>query len=318
MLALLLLAFLPLIHSRPLLSSQPRSSYAHAQHSHARSSDLFEPAQPPLLDLAASSSAALAARSLNFSASVGGASSGVALAVQNETASSLDAVISAYALDPTPWTWTFPTSAPAPLRRKAYSQDAATLSDSASFTSSWLASSLNLYSGRVLVGAQNLDFVSMPSADGGAMTTALKVSYPDGSYVPSAAHSSSRRRAAAASNAPIGGTSFYPQPFALAPNSTSSVAVGGGDASRAAHLLRYTITVPSDFAFVKGGKLPGLYSSVGTQDASGSWDANTDACSGGARNGVGESCWSARLMWREGGAGEGAIAARLHLAKQRC
>ena len=82
--------------------------------------------------------------------------------------------------------------------------------------------------------------------------------------------------------------------------------------------LAYDVFVPASFEYVQGGKLPGLYSSVGTQDASGSWDANTDACSGGARNGVGESCWSARLMWREGGAGEGAIAARLHLAKQRC
>ncbi|PWN52475.1 hypothetical protein IE53DRAFT_307657, partial [Violaceomyces palustris] len=115
--------------------------------------------------------------------------------------------------------------------------------------------------------------------------TVLKVGYPKGSYVPS--------------NDPIGEAVI--QDGYNDANSSSTF--------RPSLLLSYSVAFPSNFDFVKGGKLPGLYSSVGISNASDAsspytLDANTDGCSGGARDGVGESCWSVRLMWRENGEGE--------------
>eukprot|EP01134_Creolimax_fragrantissima_P007347 CFRG7347T1 len=55
--------------------------------------------------------------------------------------------------------------------------------------------------------------------------------------------------------------------------------------------LEYEVYFPSWFDFTKGGKLPGLH---GGEDR---------VCSGG-RSADGENCFSARLMWREEGAGE--------------
>ncbi|GAA5909701.1 uncharacterized protein JCM6883_004604 [Sporobolomyces salmoneus] len=57
-------------------------------------------------------------------------------------------------------------------------------------------------------------------------------------------------------------------------------------------VLQYQVAFDEDFDFVKGGKLAGLYGSE--QGAEG-------VCSGGNRQ---PSCWSARLMWRQGGEGE--------------
>lgn len=59
-------------------------------------------------------------------------------------------------------------------------------------------------------------------------------------------------------------------------------------------LLSYSVWFPANFSFVQGGKLPGLR---GGSDTSG--------CSGGNQTN-GTSCFSTRLMWRSGGAGEGA------------
>ncbi|KAF9059862.1 hypothetical protein BDP27DRAFT_1385655 [Rhodocollybia butyracea] len=53
-------------------------------------------------------------------------------------------------------------------------------------------------------------------------------------------------------------------------------------------LLSYSIFFPATFDFVKGGKLPGMY-------------GGHEGCSGGNKA---EDCFSTRLMWREGGAGE--------------
>ncbi|GAA5865078.1 hypothetical protein JCM8547_007705 [Rhodosporidiobolus lusitaniae] len=57
-------------------------------------------------------------------------------------------------------------------------------------------------------------------------------------------------------------------------------------------LLKYELAFSDDFEFVLGGKLPGLYGA--------SPNAST-ICSGGNRE---TDCFSARLMWRERGAGE--------------
>ncbi|GAA5821578.1 hypothetical protein JCM11251_000917 [Rhodosporidiobolus azoricus] len=57
-------------------------------------------------------------------------------------------------------------------------------------------------------------------------------------------------------------------------------------------LLKYELAFSDDFEFVLGGKLPGLY---------GSNNLSNKICSGGKQD---EDCFSARLMWRERGAGE--------------
>lgn len=57
-------------------------------------------------------------------------------------------------------------------------------------------------------------------------------------------------------------------------------------------LLSYEVGFPQGFAFVKGGKLPGLRGGP-----------NTTYCSGGLEA-DGSNCFSVRLMWRTAGAGE--------------
>lgn len=76
---------------------------------------------------------------------------------------------------------------------------------------------------------------------------------------------------------PVGGADFYANPF------KRGVIEGANTVS-----LSYAIFFPEDFDFVKGGKLPGLYGGRTT-------------CSGGADA---SDCFSTRLMWRSGGAGE--------------
>ncbi|KNC87658.1 hypothetical protein SARC_00229 [Sphaeroforma arctica JP610] len=58
--------------------------------------------------------------------------------------------------------------------------------------------------------------------------------------------------------------------------------------------LEYSVFFPSDFEWVKGGKLPGLH---------GGASSGKMQCSGGTKS-TGTNCWSTRLMWRENGAGE--------------
>ena len=197
--------------------------------------------------------------------------------------------------------------------------------DGGKYVSSWLSSGLNLYERRVLVGADNLNFREDPMKDTvGTGASVLSIFYPKNSYSPS--HSD-----------PVGGVSFYAQPFSISPQSdavnssdTSSNpprvllpalnALPSGalslltltsntssdfSTSKPSLLLSYSVYFPADFDFVKGGKLPGLYSSTGFMNSStGTIDANTDSCSGGAGNEAGKSCWSIRLMWRENGEGE--------------
>ncbi|KAK0524793.1 hypothetical protein OC842_005719 [Tilletia horrida] len=167
-------------------------------------------------------------------------------------------------------------------------------------TLDWLSSNLNLYQGKVSVGDNNLRLAPDPLAAAGTnQDTILSVFYPQGSYAPSKSD-------------PVGGASFYAQPF-LGPNNAAQQRNVNDSTQvhyRSTLVLQYSVAFPLNFDFVKGGKLPGLYSSVGLPSNGsndiplGDLDANTDGCSGGARDGVGLSCWSARIMWRQGGIGE--------------
>ncbi|GLB36907.1 hypothetical protein LshimejAT787_0311940 [Lyophyllum shimeji] len=97
---------------------------------------------------------------------------------------------------------------------------------------------------------------------------ALKAHYPKGSYKPSAF--------------PPGGFSFYaPGPASVDLSAAKEVTFG------------YSVMFPAGFDFVMGGKLPGIYGGDSDEAAVG--------CSGGRQD---ASCFSARLMWREGGQGE--------------
>lgn len=97
--------------------------------------------------------------------------------------------------------------------------------------------------------------------DTGINKAGLRVHYPAGSSSPS--------------DEPLGGAGFYSDPASLQ------------EADRAC--LSYKVRFPSDFDFVKGGKLPGLYGG--------------EAPSGG-ESVDGESGFSMRLMWRKEGDGE--------------
>ena len=83
-------------------------------------------------------------------------------------------------------------------------------------------------------------------------------------------------------NKPQGGSDFYASPLAL--QSATNVT------------LQYSIFFPADFEWVQGGKLPGLYGGHG-------------GCSGGNNA---KSCFSTRMMWRQGGAGELYLVSTLH------
>lgn len=57
-------------------------------------------------------------------------------------------------------------------------------------------------------------------------------------------------------------------------------------------MVSYEVAFDNDFDWVKGGKLPGLRG------------GSLDGCSGG-NQADGDNCFSTRIMWREGGMGEG-------------
>ncbi|KAK4701945.1 hypothetical protein P7C70_g4280, partial [Phenoliferia sp. Uapishka_3] len=95
-----------------------------------------------------------------------------------------------------------------------------------------------------------------------ANATVMQVYYPNGSINP------------ANNNAPIGGTGMYLTPLNLAEAKNVT--------------LEYSVFFPTDFDFVKGGKLPGMY-------------GGHTGCSGGHQS---EDCFSTRLMFRAGGLGE--------------
>lgn len=94
--------------------------------------------------------------------------------------------------------------------------------------------------------------------------TMFQVRYPAGSINPG--------------SDPRGGADFYALPTSLVPAFLTARNV----------TLEYSVYFPADFDWVKGGKLPGLY-------------GGHESCSGGDSA---ESCFSTRMMWREGGLGE--------------
>jgi len=71
-------------------------------------------------------------------------------------------------------------------------------------------------------------------------------------------------------------------------------ASGSGDIETAKEaVVKYQVKFPDGFQFALAGKLPGLYGGDDPKTAG--------SCAGGHHD---DSCWSARLMWREQGKGE--------------
>ncbi|KAK9765872.1 hypothetical protein K7432_005456 [Basidiobolus ranarum] len=93
----------------------------------------------------------------------------------------------------------------------------------------------------------------------------FQVEYPKWRYSPAGSHDS-------------GGVHFYTNPF--------------GSRMFKKAILTYEVGFPSNFDWVEGGKLPGIFGG----DPS-------DGCSGG-RQSDGKHCFSTRLMWRANGVGE--------------
>lgn len=196
------------------------------------------------------------------------------------------------------WSWNLPSTTVSQSRRRSGDTSA----------EAWAKSNLNLYSARVAANPDNLLFAPDPSAasssaPGPSASQVLSITYAAGSYSLQAD--------------PPGGAALYAQPFlnatgGMSGSNTPYVAASqtadhanASSPSRAQLLLAYSVFFPDDFDFVQGGKLPGLYSSVGSLlNNTGVVDANTDACQGGSLNGVGSSCWSSRIMWRQAGQGE--------------
>ncbi|GJE88084.1 hypothetical protein PsYK624_041670 [Phanerochaete sordida] len=105
----------------------------------------------------------------------------------------------------------------------------------------------------------------VPAPDG---PISMKATYPQGSWN--------------FENRPLGGFSFYgPGPNDVDLTTAKEVTFG------------YTIYYEDGFEFNLGGKLPGIYG--------GDSDEVALSCSGGKRD---NRCFSARLMWRQNGAGE--------------
>ena len=121
-------------------------------------------------------------------------------------------------------------------------------------------------------GKPNLEVVAgvTPDTENAAVTddpstwtkasSMLQVFYPKGSVNPK--------------SKPQGGSQFYAAPLDLRHARSVTFA--------------YSVFFPSDFEWVKGGKLPGLY-------------GGRTGCSGGD---AADDCFSTRMMWRKGGAGE--------------
>ncbi|TFK19740.1 hypothetical protein FA15DRAFT_723298 [Coprinopsis marcescibilis] len=116
--------------------------------------------------------------------------------------------------------------------------------------------------------ASGLPLIYTPAPSSNPNSQSLLVHYPTGSYRLGAD--------------PRGGISFYTS------GPTSFDFTSAKEATFA-----YAVFFPSDFDFVKGGKLPGLYG--------GNSDDEAYTCSGGSRS---TACFSTRLMWRRNGQGE--------------
>jgi hypothetical protein len=136
-------------------------------------------------------------------------------------------------------------------------------------TFNFMRSNWNLYRDFIQFGRSDLGFVADPepkSSSSGNTTLAFAVQYPAGSY----SHAT-------------GGAQFY----SAFPGTTNSSGI-----SPLAMLLTYSVYFPANYSFVHGGKLAGLRG------------GDVNGCAGGEKTN-GTSCFSSRLMWRDGGAGEG-------------
>ncbi|KAG1459228.1 hypothetical protein G6F56_006207 [Rhizopus delemar] len=125
-------------------------------------------------------------------------------------------------------------------------------------TSNWFAS--NFYA------SENLEFSQDPVDTNS--TIVLRANYPAGSYAPVGAKNGGVK----------GGADFYSAPNGQTQYNTA--------------LLSYEVAFDSNFDWVKGGKLPGIYGGD-----------PKEGCAGGEKA-TGNNCFSVRMMWREGGAGE--------------
>ncbi|KAG8967264.1 hypothetical protein FRC05_002110 [Tulasnella sp. 425] len=125
-------------------------------------------------------------------------------------------------------------------------------------------------------GQNNIQLVDVSSGDAsgssldpsdsptGDVGTGLQAFFPKGSINPGKRPD----------GAPQGGADFYAVPLDISKSGNVS--------------MSYDVFFPKNFNFVLGGKLPGLY-------------GGRPGCSGGD---PAEDCFSTRLMWRTGGAGE--------------
>ncbi|KAG1139277.1 hypothetical protein G6F37_009791 [Rhizopus arrhizus] len=128
-------------------------------------------------------------------------------------------------------------------------------------TSNWHTSSI--------YASEDISFIHDP-IDTNSTSVVMKVDYPAGSYAPIGTKNGN--------NGVKGGAEFFSRP-----NGKKEYNTG---------LLSYDVAFGSDFNWVKGGKLPGIYGGkVGP------------GCSGGEKA-TGANCFSVRMMWRAKGAGE--------------
>jgi hypothetical protein len=119
-----------------------------------------------------------------------------------------------------------------------------------------------------------MQYLLDPTVPAAQAVPVQKVWYPAGSWSPG--------------SAVPGGTLFYAYPYK---NDALVDAPGVNPFSRAGAGLEYEVYFPADFDFKKGGKLPGL----------GGGAKNGRGCGGGVDP---TECFSFRVMWRAGGAGE--------------
>ncbi|KDQ53488.1 polysaccharide lyase family 14 protein [Jaapia argillacea MUCL 33604] len=166
---------------------------------------------------------------------------------------------------------------------------------------SFIQSLWGLNHGRIQNGPTDLAFVPDPfpsSPVPGSLSTptgpVLQVTYPSGSF----SHDT-------------GGAQFYEQwnntyvpptsttstksskSTSTAPSSPTTTGNADNNSTFLSMMVSYEVAFDEGFNWVKGGKLPGLRGGP-----------NPDGCSGGAAVGDGSDCFSTRLMWRDGGAGE--------------
>ncbi|HVU28682.1 MAG TPA: hypothetical protein VHG71_13240 [Verrucomicrobiae bacterium] len=117
----------------------------------------------------------------------------------------------------------------------------------------------------IAFGSTNIVRISDATAPGGAF---LRITFPAGSDAPS-------------DGPPIGGTQFY-----------GAMLHTNGNQPLDAAILKFSVRFPTNFDFVKGGKLPGFYGGTGN---TGTGESNLPD---------GEDGFTTRFMWRTGGAGE--------------